>query len=509
MERYSIKRAAILMVAATVVEKVLGFGREMVIASRFGASGLTDAYIGGYLIPFFITALLNAGLVNVYTPLFLSEREIDEDGAWDKINSISTHLIIILLVMTALGVLFSRQIVSILYPGFNQDILNASASISRIFFIGVFIYSWTIIEGSLLNCFRKFVYPLISISLLSVGTIIWVLLFGKNGNINSIAWGYIAGALAGFAIQYMKLKQIDGKFRLNFKTYSEFASRFFGLLLPVLVATSMSQVNVFVDRIFASYLPGGSMSYLSYGNKVVELPIALFSGIISTIIFPDLIEYVNNDQSGKLKIYLNRATIVNFIFLIPSFVGLSILSQDIVKLLYERNAFSSIDTINTASALFYYGPTIILYGGMAVISKVYYSMKDTVTLMYISVFTIILNAVLDYVLMKPMGFSGLALATSLVAVFQLAAAYMVLKRKINVSMDIYVFKNLVKICAACGVMAGVLYGIKLYMNISSLTLYLVISISAGVLVYFALLLLLRVDEMDTLMDKLFKRNTLA
>jgi putative peptidoglycan lipid II flippase len=325
---------------------------------------------------------------------------------------------------------------------------KATVTISRLFFIGVFIYSAAIIEGSILNCFRHFVYPAISVSLLSLGMIVLVLTFGGSSNINSIAYGYLLGAAAGFIIQYIKLKKIGGRLKINFTVYRGFNAKFLGLLFPVLVATSMSQANVFVDRIFASYLPDGSMSYLTYADKVTQLPIFIFSGIISTVIFPDLIQYINDNDNEKLKIYFNKAIIVSLIFLIPSLVGLAVLSREIVSLLFERNAFDSVAALNTASALIYYSPLIVLYGVMAVISKVYYSMKDTSTLMYISIGTIALNALFDYLLMKPMLHNGLALATSIVAVIHFAAAYYFLNRKINVSSGSYLLRNLIKIITA-------------------------------------------------------------
>lgn len=501
MGRYSIKKAAALMIVVTVIEKILGFGREMVIASQFGASGLTDAYNAGYLIPYFIMALLYAGLVNVYAPLFLAEKEIDEEQAWNKINSISTYLVLLLFFICLMGALFSKYIVHLLYPGFTVSSLNTTASISGIFFIGVFIYSITIIEGSLLNCFREFVYPIIAVCVLSLGTIIFVIAFGGRSNINSIAYGYIAGAIAGVLIQYLKLKSIKARLAINFRVYKEFGAKFFGLLFPVLIATSMTQANVFVDRIFASYLPEGSMSYLSYGNKVVELPISLFSGIIATIIFPDIIEYINSSDNENLKVYFNRAMVITLIFLIPSMVGLGVLNKEVVKLLYERNVFDSTDTVNTASALVCYSPTIIMYGCTAVVSKVYYSLKDTKTLMNISILTIAMNGVLDYILMKPLGHNGLALATSIVSVFQFASAYMLLKRKIDLSMRPYMLKGLTKITASSIFMAVVIYMIKLYIPVHSAAASVGLSIVIGAGAYFIMLIVLRVDELNMLREK--------
>lgn len=507
MRRYSIERAAMLMLVVTVFEKLLGFGREMVIASQFGASGLTDAYNAGYLIPYFIMALLSAGLVNVYAPVFLSEREIDENQAWDRINSISTYLVIFILILSAIGIVCSKGIARLLYPGFSEASINSTVSISRIFFVGVLLYSITVIGGSLLNCLREFSYMELSIGILSLGIIVSVLLFGGKSNINSIAYGYIAGAAAGIVIQLVKLKSVDAKIGINFKWYKEFNSKFFILLFPILVSTSMSQVNVFVDRIFASYLAEGSMSYLSFGNKVVELPIGLFSGIISTIIFPDLIEYINRKDIDKLKVYFNKALVTILIFLIPSFTGVDVLSREIVKLLYERNAFNSFDTINTANALLSYSPTIIMYGCIAIISKVYYSMKDTRTLMNISIVTIILNAVLDYLLMKPLGHNGLALATSIVSVFQFTTSYIMLNRKVNLSLRPYLLKNILKICISSAAMAGTILCIKKLMMYYSNFVLVISSIIIGALVYFAMLKLLKVDEVDSMLQKLkFKRH---
>jgi len=501
MPKYSIKRAAVLLMFVTIIEKLLGFGREMVIASQFGASGLTDAYVGGFLIPNFIVVLLSAGLVNIYAPVFLSEIEIDEEAAWNKINSISTYTIVMLSFITIGGIIFSRDIVTLLYHKFSQESINAATSISRVFFIGVFVYSGAIIESSLLNSFRHFLYPAVSVGLLSLGTIVWVLLFGGNYNINSIAYGYLAGAGAGFIIQYIKLSFIKAKLHINFKFYKKFTSGFLKLLFPVLVATSMSQVNLFVDTIFASYLSSGSMSYLSYAGKVTQLPILIFSGIIATIIFPDLIEFINKKDFNKLRVYLNRAIVITFIFLIPSFTGLIVLNREVIELLFQRNAFDSIATARTASALVCYSPTVVLYGIMTVLSKVYYSMKDTVTLMYISIVTILLNVLFDYILMWPMGHNGLAIATSIVAVFQLGAAYFVLKKKLGIIMDSYVLKNLFKVCIASICMAIAIYMLKLRFTLYSVTGTVILSIITGVAVYFFVLAILRVDELSLLKNK--------
>lgn len=506
MPKHNIKKSAALLMTAVLIEKILGFVRDMAIASHFGATGLTDSYIGGFLIPNFIMVLLSAGFVNAYVPMFMSEMEIDEDGAWKKISSISTYLLLFLIVITVLGIVFSKDIVGILYPGFSENSLNAASSISRIFFIAVLIYSVGIIESSLLNCFRHFIYSPVSIGFLSAGTIIWIILFGKNTGINSIAYGYLAGALIGVILQYAKLKMINAKLGINFIVYKNFTSKFFNMLFPLLVATSMSQVNVFVDRIFASYLPEGSMSYLSYADRVTQLPIVFFSGVISTIIFPDLIQYINNKDNEQFKIYFNRAALITLLFLIPSFAGIMVLNREIVELLFERNAFDSLATLKTASALVFYSPTIILYGGMAIISKVYYSIKDASTLMYISIISIILNVILDYVLMNQMGHNGLALATSIVAIFQLAAAYLILKKKVDISLGNYIVRNLAKVCAASAIMVLAIILVKPYIYGLPLILLVMILIVLGIVIYFGLLTMLKVDGIELLKNKFSKKN---
>ena len=506
MSKYSIKKAAAFLMIVTAMEKVLGFGREMVIASQFGATGLTDSYLAGYLIPNFIMVLLNAGLVNVYAPLFLAEWERDHDEAWNKINSVSTYLLILLLAVTGIGIILSPYLTKLLYSGFNAQRLSAATSISRLFFIGVFIYSAAIIEGSILNSFRHFIYPVIALALLSIGMIAFVIVFGGKSNINSIAAGYIAGAALGLVLQFIKIKRIGGQMKFNLKRYPEFNARFLGLLFPILVATSMSQVNVFVDRIFASHLPAGSMSYITYADKVTQLPIVIFSGIIATVIFPDLIQYINDSDLKKLKVYFNRAIIITLMFALPSYVGLSVLSKGIIKLLFERNAFDNTAVINTASALVYYSPIVVFYSGIAVVSKVYYSLKDTATLMYISISTIIFNAVLDYILMKPLLHNGLVLSTSIVSVLQFAAAYYILGRKVNISMDKNNMLDIFKILISSAAMGIILYVLKSFTVHMHVLLSVGFSIIAGAGVYFILLLLLRVQEAGALIDKITKRR---
>lgn len=504
MGKYNIKKAAALLLIVTIIEKILGFGREMVITSQFGANWLTDSYVAGYLVPNFIMVILNAGLVNVYAPLFLSEAEIDEDEAWNKISSVSTYLMFILLIVTVIGILFSYDIVNIIYRGFDEKSLHAASEISKIFFIGVFIYCASIIEGSVLNCLKHFIYPVVSVCLLSIGMIIFVIVFGDKTNINSIAYGYVVGAAAGLILQYIKLKSINAKLTINFKHYSDFSLSFIRLLTPVLISTSIGQINMFVDRIFASYLTDGSMSYLAYADKVSSLPVMIFSGMVATVVFPELIQHINNEDEVLVKNYIYKSIIATMIFLIPSFSGIIVLNKEIIKLLFERNAFDTIATANTASALFYYSPTIIMYGGMAVIAKVYYSMKDTKTLMYISTATIALNVIFDYILMKPLAHNGLALSTSLVSIIQFITAYFVLKRKINIKKDVYFQKSLFKICISSIIMGAFVYGLKTFIGIYIKSNFIIVaaSIISGAIVYFMFLIIFKVDEIKEIINKL-------
>lgn len=505
MVKHNIKKAALILALITIIEKMLGFIREIVIARYFGANGLTDAYIGGFLIPNFIMVLLSAGLINIYTPVFISEYEKDKDESWNRINSVSTYIMFFLVLITFLGIIFSKGLVKILYPGFTKENIYIASSISKLFFIGVFLYSITIILGAILNCFREFIYQSISIGLLSIGIIIFVVLFGHNNNINSIAYGYMAGAIIGFIIEYIKLKNINAKIRINFSFYKEFSYKFIKLLFPVIIATSMSQANVFVDRVFASYLSEGSMSYLSYSNRISELPIVLFSGIIATIVFPDMIFYINKGDFINLKAYVNKALVISLILLLPSFFGTAILNNEIVKLLYQGKMFSAQDTINTASALLYYTPTIIMYGLIGVISKIYYSMKDTKTLMYISIISIFLNALFDYILMKPMSFNGLALATSLVSVFQFFSTYFILKRKIDISDHKYLIKNILKILISCTLMSIVIILTKSYFKSFNIIINTSISIIIGIVIYLSGIIILKVDEVNNIIKRLIKK----
>lgn len=509
MGGYSVKRAAMLLMVATAVEKILGFGREMAIAGRFGATSRTDSYIAGYLIPNFIMVLLNAGLVNVYAPLFISELKLGEREAWEKINSISTYLMLILLIVIACGMVLSPYIVKALYPGFDGVRREATVSISRLFYLGVFIYCGAIIEGSILNCYRQFIYPTVSIALLSGGTIISVLAFGRISDINSIAYGYIGGASAALILQHIKIKRIGGRLKANLTPHREFGGKFLRLLFPVLVSTSMSQANVFVDRIFASYLREGSMSYLTYADRIIGIPIVFFSGIITTVIFPDLIEYASNDDMKRLRIYFNRSLVIMLAFLIPSCVGLDALSREVVGLIFQRSMFDAAASANTASALVYYSPTIVITGGIAVLAKVYYSLKDTKTLMYVGIATILMNVVLDYLLMKPMLHNGLALATSIVALVQFIATYFLLQRRTGISDGAYLLRNLIKISASSAVLGAVIFAMKTSIDFRSGLTEVLAPGTVGAAVYFALLVALRVDGIDSAIDRLKRKNRRA
>jgi len=297
-----------------------------------------------------------------------------------------------------------------------------------------------------------FVGPLLFLGILLLGILLVLLMIG--------VWGLVAGVLTGGVLEVLlqigPLKKHGFILKGPFRMVHPIASRIGRLLLPRALGTAVYQLSVLVDTILASLawiVGAGGVAALYYSNRLVQLPLAVFGIALATAALPRMSKEVASKDMEKLKKTVSFSLRTVFTIMIPAAAGLMILSEPIVRILFQRGVFTGYSPSITSSALFFYTFGLFAYAGIKILVSTYYSMGDTRTPVRTASVSLAVNLVLNLILMWPLKIGGLALATSIAATVNFLMLYIFLNRKIGDIGTREVVSSAIRICAATGVMA--------------------------------------------------------
>lgn len=426
----------------TLISRFFGYLRDMVLAVSFGASGASDAFFVAFRIPNFLRRLFAEGAFSTaFVPVFAEFRERrGQEALKDLIDHVSGALSLVLFVITLLGVLAAPILISVFAPGFHtDDAQHALASdMLRITFPYLFFISLTAMAGGILNSVGRFAVPALTPVFLNLSLIGAALLGAPyfEEPVMALAWGvFIAGA-AQLAFQVPFLIRYGLLPRPRLKKAHEGVQRIARLMLPAIFGTSVVQINLLVDTLIASFLMAGSISWLYFSDRFVELPLALFGIAIATVILPRLSRDHARSDPAAFSTTMDWALRLSLIIAVPSSLGLILLATPILAALIQYQAFLESDTRMAAMSLMAYAfglPAFIL---IKILAPGYFSRQDTKTPVKIAVIAMLSNMVLNLVLVLPWVMldlpgphTGLALATSLSAYLNAGLLYLGLRRQ--------------------------------------------------------------------------------
>jgi putative peptidoglycan lipid II flippase len=435
-ERREITRAAGLIGLATLSSRVLGFIRDMVLARLFGAGLVSDAFFVAYRIPNMLRELFAEGSMSAaFIPVFtetLTQKSREE--ARKLASATFTTLLFIVSLITLLAMLLAPWIVQAIAPGFSETLgkFNLTVMLSRFMFPYLIFISLAALAMGMLNSLRAFSAPAFSPVLFNVFIIAAALWLSPQLTepIFGVAIGVTIGGLAQFLIQLPSLKRQGMLPSFQWNPSHPGVQRIGWLLLPAMVGLSVTQVNILVNTLLASFLPEGSQTYLFYGMRLVLFPLGIFGVALGTAILPSLSKQAAEGQMEELKKTLAFGLRMIFFIIIPSMVGLIVLRIPIIHLFFEHGAFTSPATAGTAAALAFYAVGLPAFAGVRIVVAAFYSLKDTKTPVKIAVLAMVVNIVLNLALMGPLAHGGLALATSLSAILNFSLLVAILHRRL-------------------------------------------------------------------------------
>lgn len=510
--RETLIKSSIVLMIFSFVGQILGFIREMLIASKFGSNWETDAFFIALTATGLLTALVASSIRTTLIPI-LTEVETNE-GKRGKVyhtnNYLNTFLIISIL-FVILGILIAPLIIKILAMGFHNDQFDLAVLLMRIGMIGLIFKVIVGVYRGYLHSEGKFFESAVSDISLNFITILFLLFLTSFYGIKGLMVASVLGILTQFLIQIPALKKVKYYYKatLNFK--DKYIKKLLYLVPPVLIGVAINDINKIVDKTLASTLAEGSISALNYAAKLEGLILTVFITSIITVIFPQISKKVTENKVNEL----NKINKVGFnlilIITVPATMGAIVLATPIVEIAFQRGEFDIEATKMTAIALIFYTLGLIPNALRLHYNNIFYSIQDTKTPMINGGITVLLNLLLSLLLIKHMQHAGLALATSIASFIATILLGFALKKKIGVKVSINNLKVFLKSTVGSiiiTILAYILYNTlieKLGDNFVIKLVSLITSVGISGLLYVILLYILKVEEVKFLINTI-KRN---
>ena len=408
-------RSGLLVMIITMVSRVLGLVRATIIAYYFGASGATDAYFSAFKISNFFRQLLGEGaLGSSFIPLYNEKIEIEgEEKGKEFIYSILNLIFVFSTIVTLLMIIFSQDIINLIVNGFPTETKILASQLLKIMSVYFIFISLSGMICAMLNNFKQFAIPASTSIFFNLAIILASMGFSKTFGISALAYGVVLGGAFQLLIVLPSFfKIVKGySFKINWK--DPYLKKIFILMCPMLVGIVARQVNTIVDQVFASYLQVGGVTALENATRLYLLPVGVFGVSISTVIFPVLSKAVAKNDLKTAENNIVKGLNILLFLIIPSTAVLTFYSTDVIRLTLSYGKFGEEAVKVTSEALLYYSLGLYFYTAIYLMTRAFYSVKNSSYPVRFSIVSIIINIVLNFALIKPMAYRGLALSTSI------------------------------------------------------------------------------------------------
>lgn len=436
-ETGQVVKAAGIIGAATFVSRVLGFVRDMVVARAFGASHVADAFYVAYRIPSLLRELFAEGSMSAaFVPVFTQTLTTESREEARRLAKAAFSLILVIVATVSIvGIVCAPWIVAVIAPGFSDspDKTALTTDLTRIMFPYLLWISLAAMAMGVLNSVRAFAAPALSPALFNLSIIAAVFLLAPwlDQPVLAVGWGVFIGGLAQLLVQIPSLRRAGMGLGWLWQPRHPGLRRMGELLIPTLAGLSVSQVNIFINTLLASFLARGSVTYLYYAMRLVQFPLGIFGVALSTALLPTLSTQAAKQDLTALRETMSFGLRLILFITIPAMVGLIALRTPIIHLLFEHGKFVAEDTVGTAAAVLGYTVGLWAFAGVRVVVPVFYARQDTTTPVVTAVFSVLTNVVLSLALMGPLAHVGLALATAAASTFNFVVLLVVLRRRLG------------------------------------------------------------------------------
>lgn len=543
---HSTKKHALIATVAIMGSRVFGLVREQVFAIFFGASFALDAYITAFRIPNLLRDLFAEGALSQSFVTVFSQKSAhgDDKQAYTLANQVSTFIIFFIGSLVVLGIIFSPTLVHLIANGFEGEKFELTVSLNRIMFPFILFVAMASILMGMLNAKNRYFLPQSASTFFNITSVLSGVLFAylmapefvtnlfhvtqerilsseeskiqMAQAITGMAFGTVLGGLVQWLVQLPSLIKLGYHPRLNFAFNNPDFIRIIKLTLPAIIGGAAVQINVMINTFFASYLETGSISYLNYAFRFMQFPLGLFGVAIASASAPALAKMLARNDTNAFKDTMSSSLEMSLFFCLPSMLGLFMLAEPIIALIYQHGRFSVHDMQQTALALRAFSVGILGYSLIKIYLPAYLAHHDSRTPMFISMASILFNTALNYYFMVVLHYQhwGLALSTSFVALFNLfLLGYFFRKRKQQGIWNPSMIQAILRICCATLMMGLVVWLVQhsintffIGMGLGAKTLRVLFPMMFAIPTYLGLGMILKIKDAEFLLGKILRKR---
>ncbi|MCH8478348.1 MAG: murein biosynthesis integral membrane protein MurJ [Wenzhouxiangella sp.] len=385
----------------TLISRVLGFARDIVLARWFGATAATDAFFVAFKIPNFLRRLFAEGSFSLaFVPVLSEYRQRGDHAALKSLIDATTgSLLAVLLLITGAGMLFAPWVIRLFAPGFidQPEQFALASDLLRITFPYLLFIALTALAGGILNTLGRFALPALTPALLNLSLIVAAVVFSQRFGepVKALAWGVLIAGMLQLAVQLPALARhgVLPRPRPSFRHPG--VRRIMKLMLPTLFGSSVAQVSLLLDTLIASLLIAGSISWLYYADRLMEFPLGLFGVALSTVILPTLSGLHAGGRTRDFRATLEWALLLGVVIGLPSAVGLAVLAEPLMVTLFQYGAFDQQAARMAAMALVAYCLGLPAFIAVKILAPAYFSRQDARTPVRIAVTALAVNMALN------------------------------------------------------------------------------------------------------------------
>ena len=447
----SLLKAAWIIAFVTIISKLIGFLRDVVIANFYGAGMVSDAYFYAYQIPAISIILLggiggpfHSAVVSVFSKLIPNLEQKPSDAVNKLFNTFLTSSFLMFLALGVLVFVFSDVIMKVIIANGSPELIHLASVHLKIMAPVLTVGGVVGIYYGILIVYKEFLIPNISPILMSVAIIAIISLVRHDNSGVVLALATTVGALCQFVYQLPKLKSLGFKFRPNLDVFNNPQYKnILELVFPAILSSTVGQVYIYVDMFFASQLQEGAWSAIGYANRLFQFPVGVLVTAFLVPLFPIFSKLVGEKDYDNIRYYFNKGVgLLNFVAF-PILVLIILLSTNAIQLIFQRGAFNEVATMMVSEALCYLSISIIFYVFRDSITRVFYAFNDSKTPFLVALSSIVIKFILNFLFVKQLGIGGITLSTSFVTLINGFWLGLLIKKKMSMDYGIY-FKNLLK-----------------------------------------------------------------
>jgi putative peptidoglycan lipid II flippase len=441
----------------TLISRISGFLRDVMMANLIGASWLSDAFFVAFKLPNFFRRLFAEGAFNVaFIPSFSGILTSDgKEAALKFAGEVMSVLFLVLLVLNAIFILFMPWITPLFAPGFadTPEKFDLTVTLSQITFPYILFISLVSLLGGVLNSFGKFAAPAASPILLNLCMIAGMLFLTNTPTpAHALSWSVLAAGIVQLIWLMAICLRHDMLPGLFLPKLTPKVKTMLLLMGPAALGSGVQQLNLLVDVIIASHIPN-AVSYLYYADRITELPIGMIGVAVATVLLPTLSRQLKSGDKAAAQTSMNRALEIVLLFGLPATAGCMLIAEPIIRVLYLHGNFTLEDMVATKWALVAFGAGLPAFLAVKVFAPGFYANHDTKTPFKIAVVCVIVNLFFNLTLSGPMKHVGMATATSIASWVNLIMMVVILHRRSIFKPDALLKRRLSRLIAATGIMA--------------------------------------------------------